>query len=167
MLKIISLSGVIFFGLYSVSAQAGDVIPNDLDKCASGNGPAILVTVKGVRANKGKRLDGKVRIQAYNGTKADWLERGRWLNRIESLPKGNAMKFCLPVPKAGVYGVAVRHDINGNGKTDLSGDGGGFSNNPKINTFRVIFGKSAVPIKKAKINVGNNVKQIVIDMRYR
>jgi len=172
MLKIYSFSGIaiigVLLGTYSIAAQArGTVISNDISKCSANNGPAVLVTVRGVRANKGKRLDGKVRVQAYHGVKADWLERGRWINRIESLPSGGDMKFCLPVPKSGEYGVAVRHDINGNGKTDLSGDGGGFSNNPKLSVFRLVLGKSAVPIKKAKFNIGAGVKEIVIDMRYR
>lgn len=167
MLKIFYLSGAIILGSYAVSAQAGTVISNDMSKCATGAGPSVLVTIKGLRGNKGDRLDGKVRVQIYRATKADWLERGRWLNRIESLPKGNSMQFCMPVSKAGDYGVAVRHDVNGNGKTDISGDGGGFSNNPKLSTFRVITGRAAVSYKSSKFTVGNGVKQIVIDMNYR
>ena len=167
MLKIISFSGALMLAGYAVVANAGTVIPNDLSKCSAGKGPSILVTVRGLKGNKGKRLDGKVRVQAYHGTKQDWLKRGRWLNRVERLPKGKSMNFCLPVPKAGAYGVAVRHDINGNGKTDLSNDGGGFSNNPKLSTFRIITGRTGVKLSSAKINVGNGVKKIVIDMNYR
>lgn len=167
MLKIFSFAGAMLFGVYSIAAQAGTVITNDLSKCTAGNGPSVLVTLRGLKANKGDRLDGKVRVQTYRGTKEDWLQKGRWLNRIESLPRGNSMKFCLPVPKAGAYGIAVRHDINGNGKTDISNDGGGFSNNPKLSTFRVITGRTAVKLSSSRINVGNGVKQIVIDMNYR
>lgn len=167
MLKIFSFIGVILIGISSVIAHAGTVIPNDISKCSAGKGPSVLVTLRGLRANEGERLDGKVRVQTYHGTKEDWLQKGRWLNRIESLPKGKTMKFCLPVPKAGPYGIAVRHDINGNGKTDISNDGGGFSNNPKLSTFRVITGRTAVKLSSSKFNVGNDVKQIVIDMNYR
>ncbi len=167
MLKIFSFTGAILIGAYSIAAQAGTVIPNDMSKCAAGKGPSVLVTVRGLKANKGKRLDGKVRVQTYHGTKQDWLKKGRWLNRVESLPKGKVMRFCLPVPKSGVYGVAVRHDINGNGKTDISNDGGGFSNNPKLSTFRIITGRTGVKLNSAKFDVGNGVKQIVIDMNYR
>lgn len=167
MLKIFYLSGAIIFGSYAVSAQSGRVISNDMSKCSAGAGPAVLVTLKGLRANKGDRLDGKVRVQTYRGTKEDWLESGRWLNRVESLPRGSTMQFCLPVPKAGEYGVAVRHDVNGNGKTDIGGDGGGFSNNPSLSTFRVITGRAAVSYKSSKFAVSNGVKQIVIDMNYR
>ncbi|MCM3274417.1 DUF2141 domain-containing protein, partial [Paenibacillus elgii] len=31
-----------------------------------------------------------------------------------------SMTVCVPLPEAGVYGIAVRHDVNGNGKTDIS-----------------------------------------------
>ncbi len=167
MKKILFLSAAIATGLFALPAQAGTVIPNDMSKCAAGKGPSVLVVIRGIRANKGERLDGKVRVQTYNGTKQDWLKRGRWLNRVENLPKPGTMRFCLPVPKPGNYGVAVRHDINGNGKTDISNDGGGFSNNPKLSNFRVITGRTAVKLSSAKFYVGQGVKQIVIDMKYR
>lgn len=40
------------------------------------------------------------------------------------------MIFCLPVGAPRIYGVAIRHDRNGNGKTEIMKDGGGMSNNP-------------------------------------
>ena len=167
MKKRLLLPVAIVSGLCALPAQAGTVISNDLTKCVDGKGPSVLVILRGIRANEGKILDGKVRVQTYKGTKEDWLQRGRWLNRVESLPKPGTMRFCLPVPKAGDYGVAVRHDINGNGKTDISNDGGGFSNNPKLSNFRIITGRTAVKLSSAKFYVGNGVKQIVIDMNYR
>ncbi len=167
MKKILFLSVSIITGLCALPVQAGTVISNDMSKCATGKGPSVLVILRGIRPNDGKRLDGKVRVQTYKGTKEDWLKRGRWLNRVESLPKPGAMRFCLPVPKPGDYGVAVRHDINGNGKTDISNDGGGFSNNPKLSNFRIITGRTAVKLSSAKFYVGKGVKQIVIDMNYR
>ncbi len=167
MKKTIFLSGLIVTGLFALPAQAGDVISNDMSKCDAGQGPSVLVIVRGVRANNGKKLDGKVRVQTYNGTKQDWLKRGRWLSRVESLPIPGTMRFCMPVPKPGNYAVAVRHDINGNGKTDINNDGGGFSNNPKLSNFRVITGRTAVKLSSAQFHIGTDVKQIVIDMKYR
>lgn len=167
MKNIILFSGAIAAGLFALPAQASKVISNDMSQCAAGKGPSVLVVLRGIRANEGSRLDGKVRVQTYNGTEEDWLQRGRWLNRIENLPKPGTMRFCLPVPKPGNYGVAVRHDINGNGKTDISNDGGGFSNNPKLSNFRVITGRTPVKLSSAQFYVGQGVKQIVIDMKYR
>ena len=72
------------------------------------------------------------------------------------------MSFCLPVPEAGTYAVAVRHDVNGNGKTDITRDGGGMSNNPSINIFNL--GKPSV--RQTAFAVGNEVKAITITLRY-
>ncbi|WP_093080994.1 DUF2141 domain-containing protein [Sphingobium sp. AP50] len=145
----------------SVPAMAhGQEIANDLERCgASARGPAVLVDVRGFVA-----ATGKVRIQSYPATKSAWLTKGEWLNRIETTvrPAGGAMRFCLPVPQAGEYGIAVRHDRDGNGKTDISRDGGGFSNNPSISIFNL--GKPGV--EKAAFHAGPGVTKITINLKY-
>lgn len=139
------------------NAQYRSKISNDMSKCRQGAGPSVLVTVNDVKSSSGT-----VRVQAYRGTKDDWLEKGRWIYRIEAPAKSGTMTFCMPVPQAGVYGIAVRHDTNGNGKTDISEDGGAMSNNPSINIFNL--GKPSY--KKTQFSVGPGVKQISINMRY-
>jgi len=136
---------------------SGREIPNDLRACRSGKGPAVLVNVTGFKA-----ATGKVRVQSYRGTKDEWLQKGAWLNRIEVPVTGSNMTFCLPVSEAGEYAIAVRHDLNGNGKTDLTSDGGGMSNNPSISIFNL--GKPSY--KKTKFAIGNEVKSINITMKY-
>ena len=138
-------------------AQYRQKIGNDMSKCHAGSGPAVMVTVDGIETSSGK-----IRVQSYRGTKADWLEKGKWINRIEAPAKAGSMTFCMPVPAAGTYGIAVRHDQNGNGKTDISSDGGAMSNNPSINIFNL--GKPSY--KKTAFEVGNSVKSIRIRMRY-
>ncbi|WP_373490518.1 DUF2141 domain-containing protein [Parasphingorhabdus sp.] len=135
----------------------GREIPNDMRPCRAGNGPAVKVTVEGLKA-----ATGNVRIQSYRGTRDQWLKKGAWLHRIETPATGSTMTFCLPVSQAGDYAIAVRHDINGNGKTDLSTDGGGMSNNPSINIFNL--GKPSHT--KTKFAIGNEVKSIRITMKY-
>ena len=139
------------------TAQYSQIISNNMAKCASGAGPAVKVTVTGI-----KEANGKIRVQSYNGTKADWLETGRWLARIETPAKSGSMTFCLPVPASGTYGIAVRHDVNGNGKTDIREDGGAMSNNPSINIFNL--GKPSY--KKTAFSVGSGVTSITINMKY-
>jgi uncharacterized protein (DUF2141 family) len=68
----------------------------------------------------------------------------------------------MPVPASGTYAIAVRHDVNGNGKTDLRTDGGGMSNNPSINILNL--GRPGVD--KTAFRVGDEVKSISIQMRY-
>jgi len=131
-------------------------IGNDLSVC-QGPGPAVRVNVSGIQSSSGT-----VRVQLYNGTKADWLQSGRWLYRIETPAKAGSMTFCLPAPSAGTYGVAVRHDVNGNGKTDIRTDGGGMSNNPSINLLNL--GKPSHT--KTAFQLGHEVMSISIRMRY-
>jgi uncharacterized protein (DUF2141 family) len=93
-------------------AQYNQELRNDMRHCA-GERPAVMVTVDGVKSSSGK-----VRVQAYRATAADWLQKGRWLSRIEAPAKAGTMTFCVPVEAAGRYAIAVRHDVNGNGGTD-------------------------------------------------
>lgn len=131
-------------------------IGNDLSRC-EGPRPAVRVTVTGVRASTGN-----IRVQSYRALSAEWLAKGRWLHRIQVPARRGTMTFCLPVSGPGTYAVAVRHDMNGNGDTDLRSDGGGMSNNPSINIFNL--GKPSVG--KTAFTVGNGVKAIQINMRY-
>lgn len=138
-------------------AQFRKKIDNDMSKCYAGAGPAVMVTVSGISS-----LQGTLRVQSYRGTQSDWLKKGRWINRIEAPARAETMTFCMPVPGPGTYAIAVRHDLNGNRKTDLTQDGGGMSNNPSINIFNL--GKPSY--KKTAIDVGRDVKSIRIMMKY-
>lgn len=138
----------------------GQEIANDLSRCATeAKGPAVLVDVRGFVAPTGN-----IRIQSYPATKAAWLTKGEWLNRIDTAvrPSNGGMRFCVPIPEAGRYGIAVRHDRDGNGKTDISRDGGGFSNNPSISIFNL--GKPGV--EKAAFYAGSGVTKITINLKY-
>ncbi len=157
MIKRIALMSIVAAISLSGAAVAGTPIVNDMGKCAAGKGPAVKVIVNGVKAGTGK-----IRVQSYAATKASWLAKGRWLNRIETGARPGTMSFCMPVGAAGRYGIAVRHDKNGNGSTDISSDGGGFSNNPSINILNL--GKPGV--EKVAFQVGPGVTTITINLRY-
>lgn len=137
-------------------AQYGQVLSNDSSRC-SGGSPAVRVTLNGVESSRGS-----VRVQAYKGTSADWMQKGRWLTRIETPARAGTMSFCVPLPAPGTYAIAVRHDVNGNGKTDITSDGGGMSNNPSINLLNL--GKPSV--SRTAFSVGDDVKAISITLRY-
>lgn len=143
--------------LISGSSSANQELNNDLSRCASGKGPVVLVNVRGI-----KESTGKIRVQSYPATPSAWLSKGRWLHRIETSASAGSMNICVPVPAEGRFGIAVRHDRNGNGKTDISQDGGGFSNNPKISIFNL--GKPS--INKAAFVAGPGVTRITINMQY-
>ena len=139
------------------AAQYRQKIGNDMSQCTRGSGPAVMVTVDGVKASQGR-----IRVQSYRANSSEWLGKGKWLNRIEAPARAGTMTFCVPVPATGSYGIAVRHDVNGNGSTDLRTDGGGMSNNPSINIFNL--GKPSYT--KTAFSVGNGVKSIRIQMKY-
>lgn len=139
----------------AAQAQYHQEIRNDMAVCR-GSGPAVRVNVSGI-----KNAQGNVRAQIYRATEADWLQSGRWMYRIEVPAQAGSMSFCLPVPANGSYAVAVRHDVNGNGSTDIRTDGGAMSNNPSINIFNL--GRPSV--RRTAFDV-NGVTTININMRY-
>ena len=143
--------------LISGTALANQELNNDLSRCASGKGPAVLVNIRGIQESSGK-----IRVQSYPATPSAWLSKGRWLHRIETSASAGSMNICVPLPAEGKFGIAVRHDRNGNGKTDISQDGGGFSNNPKISILNL--GKPS--INKAAFVAGPGVTRITINMQY-
>lgn len=129
--------------------------PND-PTCRAGGKPALLVNVTGL-----KNGSGKVRVQAYGPGGADHLSKGKWAGRVD-YPLGGkrSASICLPLPRAGAYSVAVRHDSNANRKSDMN-DGAGFSRNPKLSLLgRPSFGQTAV-------RVGNGPTRVNVVMNYR
>lgn len=157
-LPVLATAAAVSGGLVmAVPAAAGyqEEIRNDMSRC-QGAGPAVRVNVSGI-----KNASGAIRVQIYHGTEADWLESGRWLYRIEQPARAGSMSFCLPVPANGSYGVAVRHDVNGNGRTDITSDGGAMSNNPSINILNL--GRPS--IRRTRFEV-SGVTTININMRY-
>ncbi len=133
-------------------------IGNDMSRCNGGDSPAVLVEVRGFKESKGR-----IRVQSYEGTSGKWLKKGAWINRIDTPVRtsGGKMRFCVPLPKAGTYGIAVRHDLDGNGKSGWS-DGGGFTGNPDISLSNLKPSAS-----KTAIRVGNGVTRTNIVLNYR
>ena len=157
MSKVYNMLAAAGLALFSGAAAAGQEVSNDLSRCTAGKGPAVLVSVRGV-----KEAAGKIRVQSYPANGSAWLAKGRWLHRIETRANAGSMSFCVPVPAEGKYGIAVRHDRNANGKTDIRQDGGGFSNNPSISILNL--GKPSV--SKVAFQAGPGVTKITINLKY-
>ena len=139
------------------AAQYGQIVRNDPARCASNAGASAMLTITNIAESKGR-----LRVQAYRGTRDEWLTKGRWLNRIEVPARAGTMRICMPLPGPGTYAIAVRHDRNGNGNTDIRQDGGGMSNNPSINIFNL--GKPS--FTKTRFTVGDKPAAMTIQMRY-
>lgn len=141
------------FACAPVAAQPGSAA----QACAE-VGPAILVSISGFKS----RAD-TVRVQSYGGEPARWFDKGTYIKRIE-LPAAQADLVCLPVPRPGTYAVSVRHDANGNGKSDRA-DGGGMSGNPDVSLFDLMLKRKPAP-DKVQVRVGSGLTQVQIVMNY-
>lgn len=153
-----ALALVALGGATAAQAQYRQNLSHDASRCASSAGPAVWVTINGIKSG-----GGVLRVQSYRSTSGEWLEKGRWLTRIEQPARAGTMRVCMPLPAPGQYGIAVRHDVNGNGRTDLSSDGGAMSNNPVISIWNL--GKPSY--KKVAFDVGRRVESISVNMLYR
>ncbi len=151
----ISLVVLALFGTAPLQASGIEISGQDESACTAGKN-AVLVTVRGFSNNVGG-----VRVQLYRANES-FLEKGEWLVRAERKRDGNAtMRFCLPVPSAGRYGVAVRHDANGDGKSGWS-DGAGFSRNPSLSLMSL-----KPPAAKVAFDIGREPAAVDIVMQYR
>ena len=118
---------------------------------------ALLVTVRGFRERSGS-----LRVALYGADPVAFLARGGALKRID-LPvsaSGN-MQVCVALPGAGRYAVAVRHDENGNGQSDMD-DGAGFSRNPVLS-----FASPRPSLDAVAIDVLRGRRPIEIVLNYR
>jgi uncharacterized protein (DUF2141 family) len=148
-----------FAAVMTVSSGAHAAVAGaDTEACRSAHGPAILIHIEGVRNHAGI-----VRVQLYGGDPARYFDKGRYIRRLE-VPAAEAGEICMPVPKPGIYAISVRHDANGNGKSD-SNDGGGMSGNPPMSLFDVLFKRKPDPAK-VEIRVSEGVTSTSITLNY-
>ena len=124
------------------------------------NEAAALVEVAGFKARTGT-----LRVQIYAANAKTYLEKRKWLERVEvPVAKSGTMRICLPVNQPGSYVIAVRHDINGNGKSDRS-DGGGLSGNPDMKLSDFIFTRKPA-LAVTSVAVGQATRRIPVTLNY-
>ena len=118
--------------------------------------PAVLVKVNGFKA-----IGGFLRVQVYGGDPAQFVKGGERLARIELPVRAAVSELCVALPAPGRYAIAVRHDLDGNGKSGWN-DGGGFSRNPQIS-----FVNLKPKHRDVVIRVGNGVRPVDVVLNYR
>lgn len=155
----LALAGLVSAPLAAQGYAYARSMNNDPNQCAAGKGPAVRVTVNGLKSSAGNLF-----VRAYPANSRDWLESKRYVIRVDARPQAGSMTVCVPLPAAGDYAIAVHHDVNGNRKSDLS-DGAGMSNNPGI---RKILGLVPRPpsVDKVRFNAGEGVTRMTINMQY-
>lgn len=155
--------GAVFFAATTaflpLGAGAQAALGPHADICES-NGSAMLIQIEGFKARTGK-----VRVQLYASDPSTFLEKGKYLDRIE-LPVSPAgqMRVCVPVPAPGSYAVYVRHDLDGNGKSN-SKDGGGFSGNPDVSLSDLVT-KKKPSMSKVQVTVGSETRPVKVILNY-
>lgn len=142
-----------------LGAGAQAALGPNADICES-NGSALLVQVEGFKARTGR-----VRVQLYANNPSTFLEKGKYLERIDVPVSPNGqLKVCVPVPRPGNYAVYVRHDLDGNGKSNRV-DGGGFSGNPDVSLADLVT-KKKPSMNKVQVPVGHGTQPVKVILNY-
>tara|TARA_R110000787_G_scaffold47375_1_gene114666 strand:- start:46 stop:576 length:531 start_codon:yes stop_codon:yes gene_type:complete len=127
------------------------------------SGPALMVAIEGL-----KDRQGVLKLEVYPANDQDFLAddniliaAGKPFRRVvRPAPASGPAQLCVRVPAPGTYAVTVLHDRNTNRKFDLSKDGVGFTNNPKL-------GLSKPKARDVAIRVGTGVERTQIVLNYR
>lgn len=126
-------------------------------------GPAFQVDVVGL-----KDRAGRLKLELYPANDQDFLAddnilvmAGKLFARVEvPTPPDGPVQLCIRAPHAGRYALSLLHDRNSDRKFQLSIDGIGFSNNPKL-------GWSKPDADRVAVEVGDTPRRISIVMNYR
>lgn len=144
-----------------VGAQpTGPSLGPDAARCTSGAGPAFLVQVIGLKNRRGT-----VRVRLFGGSPDSYFVRERALVRTQiPTPATGPVQICVPAPAAGTYALDVRHDVNGDDRSDLS-DGGGTSGNPRLSLWSLLTHRRP-DVDKVQVRIGNEVRVVPITLLY-
>jgi uncharacterized protein (DUF2141 family) len=93
---------------------------------------SMQISVLGVRESRGT-----ITVDVHDDDPAKFLKSGGKLARLRVPAVEGETHFCVTVPKAGVYALAIYHDRNANTKLDknfigLPSEPFGLSNNPPL-----------------------------------
>lgn len=159
MLKNMFFTGIIAAGAVMALMQPNIAHAANATTACENNISAVLVDVSGFKARTGT-----LRVQLYAADN-NYLEKRQWLERIDvPISRSGSTKVCVPVKRAGHYVVSVRHDLNGNGKSDRS-DGGGLSGNPDMKLMDFI-SKRKPRLSDVSFAVGATTKHLPVTLNY-
>jgi uncharacterized protein (DUF2141 family) len=154
-------------GILAAGAAGALIVPVAAQGAALGpsaalcnrNATAVQVDVRGF-----KQRTGTVRVQIYSAN-SSYLEKRKWIERVDvPVSRAGTMSICVPVKAQGSYVISVRHDMNGNGKSDRS-DGAGLSGNPDMKVSDFIF-KRKPKLAEVSFAVGGATKRVPVVLNY-
>jgi len=153
------LAGMSLAAAPAFAAQAA--IGSDAAACAGG-GPAIRVTVDGL-----KDRTGELKLELYPATEADFLKddrdlikEGKFFRRVRlPTPATGPVVLCIRVPTPGPYALLFTHNRDGRNKFNFWADGAGFPSNTKL-------GRTRPKVTQGRIVVPEGVVSIDIHAQY-
>lgn len=127
------------------------------------SGPAFIVAVNGL-----KDRQGRLKLELYPADDDDFLAddnrlvaAGKPFARVEEpVPTAGKVELCIRAPSPGAYALSLLHDRNGDRRFNLSSDGIGFSNNPKLAWAKPKAGS-------VRIAAGSGITRLPITLNYR
>ena len=146
----------------AASPAGAQTLGSDAAGCEPGGGPAMEVTITGL-----KDRNGEVRLELYPATQEDFLKgdheliaQDKVFRRVSIVPpKAGSVAMCIRVPHPGRYALVMIHDRDGKMKFDYRIDGAGTPSNRRIG-----FGKPKLP--EALVTVGAGVTPVPIRAQY-
>lgn len=143
------------------SADAG-VLGSDAAACTSGQGPAILASIVGLKDRKGE-----LKLELYPANQQDFLRDDRDLIREGKLfrrvrvptPAAGGVQLCMRVPRPGRYALLFTHNRDGKNKFSIWADGAGFASNLRL-------GRSRPRLEQAIVEVPAGVASVTIRAQY-
>ena len=137
------------------------VLGQDAAACATG-GPAILVSVVGLKDRKGE-----LKLELYPANEQDFLKDDRDLLREGKLfrrirvptPAAGGVQLCMRVPRPGRYALLFTHNRDGKNKFNFWSDGAGFVATQKL-------GRSRPKLAQAIIDVPAGVANVTVRAQY-
>lgn len=148
--------------LLATSPLSAEQIGEDAGVCKSGRGPAIQVSVEGLKDRKGEMW-----LELYPATDADYLRpdmdlvaEGKTFRRTRAfLPAAGSIEMCVKVPRPGRYALMLRHNRVGRDKFSFWSDGAGVPGNRSL-------GRSKPTLDQAAVNAGPGITAVHIKVQY-
>ena len=143
------------------AAGGGEVLGLDAAAC-TGEGPAVLATIQGLKDRKGD-----LKLELYPANDQDFLrddrdliKEGKLFRRIRvSAPAAGPVQLCMRVPHPGKYALFFSHNRDGKNKFSIFNDGAGLPSNQKL-------GRAKPKAAQAIIDVPAGVMAITIHAQY-
>ena len=148
--------------LAATPVAAAGVLGGDAAACTSGAGPAVLVTVTGLKDRRGEL---KLELYPANGQDflrddRDLVKEGKLFRRVRvPTPQSGAVAMCMRVPRPGRYALLFTHNRDGKNKFSIWSDGAGFASNQKL-------GRSRPKLEQAIVDVPAGVLAVTMRAQY-